>query len=127
MSIRQVRARRVRDDATEVAFQRNHAVQAANGEEDEYPRRIGNYSKGLPHDELGHVDPAAYTCLRRALASGRPEDFEKIPLGCPCGRRLTNPQAGLAFDLQGTDAQASCLRPAPRLDSAEKSAEAAEL
>jgi hypothetical protein len=46
--------------------------------------RIANFSKGLPHNELGEVDPAAYDALLVALASGDPADFEAIPRGvCP--------------------------------------------
>src|SRR5258706_4576876 len=31
-----------------------------NGDEDRYSNFIGNYSKGLPHNSSGEVDPAAY-------------------------------------------------------------------
>lgn len=127
MSIRQVVARSVRDQAAQIASQRNHSTHQGNGEEDEYPNRIGNYSKGLPHDALGHVDPAAYNALRRALGTGRPDDFERIPLGTAAGRRLTNPQAGLAYDLEGSDGQAFSIPPAPRIDSPQNSGEAVEL
>ncbi|TMC06325.1 MAG: vanadium-dependent haloperoxidase [Chloroflexi bacterium] len=102
-------------------------MQETNGEEEQLAGHIANYSKALPHDALGHVDPAAYAGLRRALSSGLPSDFERIPLGTAGGRRLTNPQAGLAFDLEGPDAQALAIPPAPRIDSAENSGEAAEL
>ncbi|MEU3252237.1 vanadium-dependent haloperoxidase [Streptomyces sp. NPDC006997] len=102
-------------------------MQTANGEESDYAPLpfIANYSKGLPHNELGEVDPAAYNLLRRALHTGRHEDFERIPLAGP--RKLVNPQAGLAFDLQGPDAQALTVPPAPRIDSAQGAAEAVEL
>ncbi|MFE6287024.1 vanadium-dependent haloperoxidase [Streptomyces sp. NPDC057877] len=102
-------------------------MQTANGEESDYAPLpfIANYSKGLPHNDQGEVDPAAYNLLRRALHTGRPEDFERIPLGGP--RKLVNPQCGLAFDTQGPDAQALTLPPAPRIDSARNSAEAVEL
>ncbi|MGB7440565.1 MAG: vanadium-dependent haloperoxidase [Coleofasciculaceae cyanobacterium] len=45
-------------------------------------------------------------------------------IGC---RRFVNPQAGLAFDLEGPDAQSLTVRPAPRIDEAENSCEAIEL
>ncbi|PXY22619.1 vanadium-dependent haloperoxidase [Prauserella muralis] len=99
----------------------------SNGEENEYGSFVANYSKGLPHDDFGEVDPAAYHALRRALCTGRPEHFEAVPLGVRRGRRLVNPQAGLAFDVEGPDAHALAIPPAPRLDSAENSAEAVEL
>ncbi len=52
-----------------------------NGDECLYPNRIGNFSKGLPHDDTGEVDSEAYETLIHALTTGDPADFEKIPLG----------------------------------------------
>src|SRR5262245_13604688 len=93
-----------------------------NGEEGDYPY-IANYSKGLPHDGVGEVLPEAYNRLLRAVATGEGEDFEAIPLGPAGRRRLTNPQAGLAFDTEGPDGQSLVLPPAPRIDGAQNSAE----
>src|SRR6185437_1225794 len=75
--------------------------QIANGDEERYPNFIGNYSKGLPHGELGEVAPHAYRLLLEAIASGTTEAFEKLPLGGTT--KLVNPLAGLAFDLEGGD------------------------
>ncbi|MFE3461512.1 vanadium-dependent haloperoxidase [Nocardiopsis aegyptia] len=105
-----------------------------NGEEADYPY-IANYAKGLPHDDAGEVDPDAYRLMVRALQSGDRDDFERIPLGGdkPLGtngpeqRPLVNPQAGLAFDTQGPDAQQIAIPPAPRIDSPQNSAEMGEL
>ena len=72
-----------------------------NGDESRYPNRIGNFSKGLPHNGLGEVDSQAYHSLLEAVNSGQPEDFEKILLGGEV--KLVNPQAGLAFDMEGFD------------------------
>ncbi|MFP3986830.1 vanadium-dependent haloperoxidase [Streptomyces sp. E11-3] len=124
MTDRRFAARDARIRAAEVEFQRPVPVQAANGEETDHPF-VANYSKALPHNEYGEVDPAAYRLLRRALATGSFEDFERIPLGGT--RKLVNPQAGLAFDPEGPDAQALSIPPAPRIDSAQNSAEAVEL
>jgi hypothetical protein len=95
-----------------------------NGDEGLYANRIGSYSKGLPHNHLGEVDPLAYHSLFTALTTGEPADFESIRLGL--GRKLTNPQAGLAFEMQGPDAQALLLKPAPAFSSAEEAGEIAE-
>src|SRR5215475_14046018 len=54
---------------------------ATNGDEALYPHRIANFSKGLPHSRTGEVDLAAYNSLLTALSTGRPDDFENIPLG----------------------------------------------
>lgn len=96
----------------------------SNGDEGRYPNYIGNFHKGLPHDSFGEVDKAAYQTLRDALNSGT--GFDKITLG-PGKRRLTNPQAGLAFDPEGPDPKSLDILSAPQLDSAEEAAEAVEL
>lgn len=127
MSLRQITARRIRDEAAEIAFDRVHQPHRANGEENDFASRIANYSKALPHNDLGEVDRVAYDALLRAVGTGRPDDFERIPLGTPGGRKLTNPQSGLAFDLEGADASSQAIRPAPRIDSPENSGEAVEL
>jgi len=123
---RRTSARLTRLDAAQLAFTRPLPVIANNGEENDYGgKRIGNFSKGLPHNGLGEVDPAAYNALLFALSTGNNADFEAIPLGG--ARPLRNPQAGIAFDLEGPDSHHLALRPAPRIDGAENSAEAAEL
>ena len=122
---RQEEAYRLRVDAAKLARQRPHVTQFPNGDEDRYPNRIASYSKGLPHDGLGEVDSRAYDTLRRALRSGDPSDFERITLGL--GRKLTSPQAGLSFDLEGADSHHLAIPAAPRFDGAEIAGEAAEL
>ncbi len=97
---------------------------AANGEEHDYPY-VANFSKGLPHNALGEVDPAAYQALLKALDTHAQADFEAIPLAGK--RKLVNPQAGVAFDLEGPDCHHVAIRPAPRIDGPESASEAAEL
>jgi hypothetical protein len=115
------------------ALAQKHALvpdHLTNGDEELYANQIGSYSKGLPHDELGEVERGAYDSLIRALTTGRPADFENIPLGCPVPsrqRRLVNPQAALAFDLEGADSHQMAIPPAPAFSSAEESGEMAEL
>jgi len=119
-------ARKIRRDAAQLAFGRPHPPHQNNDEENDHPF-VANYSKGLPHDDLGEVDPAAYQALLDAVTSGDPAKFDAIPLAGANTRKLTNPQAGMAYDLEGPDAQAVTLPPAPRIDSAENSAEMGEL
>jgi hypothetical protein len=97
-----------------------------NGDEDLLPNRIGNFSKGLAHNNVGEVDLNAYQSLLDALQSGAPPTFENIPLGCPGSRKLTNPQAGLAFDIEGFDSDLLEIGPAPKFDSDEEGAEIVE-
>ncbi len=105
-----------------------------NGDESLYPNFIGNYSKGLLHNSFGEVVPDAYNALLAAISSGKFEDFEALStdgfLGCPDPdqqRRLVNPQAGYAFDLEGTDSHQLSMRAAPAFASAEEAGEMAEL
>ena len=95
-----------------------------NQDENLYPNKIGNFSKGLPHNSDGTVVLSAYNALVNAINSGRPADFDAIPLGGTRG--LTNPQSGLAFDMQGPDAQALVQPPAPAFASREQAAEISE-
>jgi hypothetical protein len=71
------------------------------------------------------VDPNAYNALLAAMTSGRESDFENIPLGL--GRRLTNPQAALAFDLEGADSHHMAIAPAPTIAGPRAAGELAEV
>lgn len=95
-----------------------------NGDDDLYHNKIGSFTKGLPHNPDGTVVPGAYNALLTAVSSGSPADFNSIPLGGD--RKLINPQAGLAFDMEGADAHSFVLPPAPAFASREQSAEIAE-
>lgn len=69
-----------------------------NGDETRYAStRIASYSKGLPHDELGHVLPSAYDAYLKALATGSQADFEAIPIAG--ARKLVNPARLIWKDL----------------------------
>ncbi|MER5610041.1 vanadium-dependent haloperoxidase [Micromonospora tulbaghiae] len=98
-----------------------------NGEENIYPGYVACYSKGLPHDDTGEVDPEAYRRLLRAVNSADPADFESVPLDPAGARKLTNPQGGLASNADGIDTTSFTAPPAPRLDSPENSGDMAEL
>ena len=137
---RRLAALGIRQQAAELAAERPRVPDENNGDEVNYnqtdaatgdPPYIGNYSKGLRHDSLGDPDPVSYGSLLRALQSRDPQDFEQILLGTidPGARRmkLTNPQGGLAFDLEGPDAQEPTVPPAPRFDSEVEAHEQGEL
>ena len=98
---------------------------AGNGDDERYENKIANYTKGLPHNQLGEVDPAAYATLAEARQTKNPAAFEAVTLGL--GRPMTSPQAGLAMDLQGPDSHHIGLTPPPRFDSAEQAGEMVEL
>ena len=95
-----------------------------NGDEDLYANKIGNYSKGLPHNQLGEVDRIAWESFMTAIKSGNPDDFDRIPIGG--GDKFTSPQSGVAYDMAGPDTMALAQPPAPAFASAEIAAEIAE-
>ncbi|HXE76196.1 MAG TPA: vanadium-dependent haloperoxidase [Candidatus Xenobia bacterium] len=127
---RRQRAFEIRVEAAEIARDVPLPDHPNNGDEEAYANKIGSYSKGLPHNSAGEVDLNSYNAMIAALTSGDPEDFENIPMGCSNPsqqRRLVNPQAGLAFDLEGTDSHQLAMPPAPALASAWAAGEAVEL
>jgi hypothetical protein len=125
---RRLSAQATREKAARLAAERLHPEHFNNNDEVNYPDRpfIGNYAKGLKHDSVGDPEPISYGSLLRALQSQDPGDFEEIlqPTG---SLKLVNPQAGLAFELSGPDAQAVTQPPAPRFDSKRAAAEMGEL
>ncbi|RPH54836.1 phosphoesterase, partial [bacterium] len=122
---RRERAFQIRYQAALEHLNKPYQAHRSNGDEERYPGRIGSYSKGLPHDAFGEVDETAYASLLTAADSGTWDDF--LAVQTTGGRKLTSPQAGLAFDLEGVDAQDLAIPPAPALRSAEAAGEAVEL
>jgi len=96
-----------------------------NGDDDRYTDYRGSYTKGLPHNSLGEVDPSAYELFLAALASGDSADFEAIPLAGP--RKLANPQAAYAFEMVGPDSHHLGMIAPAALTSAWEAAEGAEV
>lgn len=99
--------------------------QTCNGDELRYANKIGNYSKALPHNQLGEVNLNAYQAFIEALITGNPADFETIPLGGVV--KLANPQAAYAYELVGADSHHLRIDPPPAFSSAQEAAEMAEL
>ena len=88
-----------------------------NGDEGRFANEnyFASFTKGLPHSgPLGEVDAAAYRTLLSALDSGKPADFNIVPQGWPDPTRrrgFVDPQAGLAFDLEGIDSHLLTMPP----------------
>jgi hypothetical protein len=121
---RALQAFEIRRNAALFEFRSSGGPHTNNGDELRYSNKIGNYSKALSHNSLGEVDPVAYAAYLNAIRSGQPSDFENIPLGGNV--RLTNPQAGLAFSLQGADSADLFEPPSPSVASQERADEAVE-
>lgn len=98
---------------------------SGNGDETRVPAFVAMFSKGLPHDNFGFVDPAAYRALADAAASGHGERFEAVPLAG--ARRLVSPQAAFAFTLDGLDPASLDVPPAPAFDSDATAIDAIEI
>ena len=122
---RSAQAFELRLRAAQRARNRATVTQTPNGEEALYPTRIASFTKGLPHNSFGEVDPAAYDGYLRALHSGNQAALDHIPMGM--GRKFTNPLAGLAFDLEGPDGHHLAQAPAPTIASAQGGADLGEL
>ncbi|MGD1836510.1 MAG: hypothetical protein ACPKPY_00445, partial [Nitrososphaeraceae archaeon] len=122
-----------------------------NGDENRYENKIASFSKPLPHDKLGIVDPEAYSNFIYALETKDYDAFENIPMGGSKSigiqsnlsntvsafdflsatsnnyLKLANPMAAFSFELIGPDSHHLYMKPAPRFDSAEEIGEIVEL
>jgi hypothetical protein len=72
-----------------------------NGDQSRYRDHSASYSKGLLQDDIGVVNPAAWTSFMKALHSGRNSDFEAVIMGGT--HTLNGPQGSYAFDMQTAD------------------------
>lgn len=124
---RRVTAFQIRKNAALRYLKEKEGLKRSNGDEERYTDKRANFFKGLPQNELGEVDLDAYAMLLKALDSGKPDEFEAIPLSPFAERRLANPQAAYAFDMTGVDSHATDMPPAPTFASATAAAEIGEI
>lgn len=122
---RAAKAYQVRVDAALFERDQERPQQPVNGDESRYDDACACYSKALPHDALGNADMPALKKMTEAIASGKHEDLEQIPLGGYV--KLANPHAALAFELAGPDAHQLTLAAPPPFASARLAAELTEL
>ena len=111
----------------------NSPIQQNNGDDHKYRNHnyYASFTKGLPHDPNGEVNSDAYRGLLKALESGQLADFEALVLGSaglPKSQRLlmVDPQAGLAFELEGIDPHQLTIKPSYAFNSAGEISEIAE-
>ncbi len=119
------KAYKVRTKAAKFQMKTPPLDHLCNGDECLYPNKIGNFSKGLPHNFLGEVDINAYKKYIKALKTGKVSDFNSIPMGGIA--KLSNPQAAYVFDLIGADCQKMSLAVPPTFSSAWQAGEMAEV
>jgi hypothetical protein len=118
-------AYRIRVEAAERERKLGTPAHPVNGDEERYPTRIGNFSKTLPHNELGEVDPAAYDALRKAVAEGDFKALEAVPKAGRVGYQ--DPMGGLAYNMDGPDSAAIAAPPPPPIASREYATQLAEM
>ena len=141
MSDRRQESYAVRLEAAELARSREYPTHRANGDEQRYAcaQYFMSFTKGLPHNpDTGLLQEAQdFVEFRRAIDDGfidpfsdnsrvrHGAKFEVVgnsvqPVATPPGqfRQWEAPTAGTTYELQGPDAQAVTMAPAPPLLSA---------
>lgn len=130
---RAISARKLRQDAAELAYARPHAKHESNGDEQRYgsAHYAMSFTKGLEHDAATGLvaSPADFLAFRKAIDDGSVEAFTtRIEVPAKVDRRKWEaPTAGLAYDLEGPDGQSLTMAPAPALGSDELAFEMAEV
>ncbi len=115
----------IRTDAAVEQWSQPLPAHPDNGDGAAYASKIGSFTKGLPHDELGEVDRRAYRKLKRALRTGIESRFEAIPMGG--ARKLANPQATYAYSMEGVDSHCTSMPAAPAFADRDEIAEIVEV
>ena len=133
---RKEEAYRIRVEAAESARRRGHPQHRANPDERRYASAnyAMSFTKGLKHDATtGLVDnPSHFEAFRKAIHEATIDPFTlNVPVPAPNDgkkrRKWEAPTAGVVYDLQGPDAQAVTMPPAPELGSEELAYEMAEV
>lgn len=127
-------ARAARYSAASLAHSRTHPKQLSNGDEQKCSGSnfAMSFTKGLEHDpDTGLVkDPKHFMALRTAINDGYIDAFTNrvpVPTFADGRRQWEAPTAGVVYDLEGPDAQAVTMAPAPALGSDELAFEMAEV
>jgi len=88
--------------------------------------KFGVFTKSLSHNSKGEVTAADWDKLTYALLTGSQADFNLITLGLG-ERKLTNPQASLAFGTIGADSHGKTIAACPSVQSRAGGAEMVEV
>lgn len=104
-------------------------TQFDNDDEQRYADQnyCASFTKTLPSDSFGEVEPFAYEQLVRAMRSGEPADFDAIVLDASATARLANPQGAFKYDMEGIDSHSTRINPSHSFRSAEIAGEMAEV
>jgi membrane-associated phospholipid phosphatase len=109
------------------AYQAGQAVASypTNGDETSLPAYIGSFTKGLPHTQLGEVQPGTYETLLHALSTGSQADFENIARGS--GSKFVSPLAAFAYQMEGADSHRLGMDAPPAFSTPDAAGEMVEL
>ncbi len=129
---RKQQAKDVRDTASQLAYDREHPEHQSNGDEQRYAsaKYAMSFTKGLEHNSNnGLIENAEdFRAFRSAIDNGFVDNFTtSVPSAPNKARAWEAPTAGVVYDLQGPDAQAVTMAPAPALGSIELAYEMAEV
>ncbi|MEM1423030.1 MAG: hypothetical protein AAGH64_03405, partial [Planctomycetota bacterium] len=129
-------AKATRDLATEISRLTPQALTRSNGEETDHNAPFpANFTKGLIHNSHGVLDaPEHYRAFVEAINSSDRTLFERSVTTAeslfgddPSWRGWESPRSGHVYELQGPDAGAVGMAPAPRINSSELAVEMAEV
>lgn len=125
LTARANRAYEIRQTAAIMEREAGIIEQFCNGDELRFDNGIASFTKTLRHDQYGEVRLDHFGQLLLALRTGKPADFEAIPMRGEL--KLANPQAAFAFELEGPDSHQMAMPPAPQFVTAETAGEIVEL
>ncbi len=107
--------RRVKAAGNQVLAVVGQGPQPTNGDVEALDGFVGSFSKCLPHDDLGQVDPSAFQALLDGMAA---DDVSSVPLAVGAERKLANPTAAGTFELHGSDSHTTRIAASPALQTA---------
>ena len=124
-SMRAQQALALRESAAVWEAEQPVGAHPTNGDESRLPSYAGSFTKGLPHTQLGEVEPGTYETLLYALSTGKQADFEALDRGS--GAKLVSPLAAYAFQLEGADSHRLGMDAPFSFTSADQAGEMVEL
>ena len=112
-----------------LSYTRTLGTQFDNDDEQRYSSEnyYASFTKTLPSNDFGEVDPWAFEALQTAMRTGARADFDAIPLDEDAARRLANPQGAFRYEVAGLDSHATRMPPSHTFRSAELAGEMGEV
>lgn len=104
-------------------------VQTRNEDEFSFSgqRYYASFSKCLPSNARGEVEPSAFEALVDSLSFDEAQGIDEVPLASTSSRKLANPQGAFQFQSSGIDGHAIRMPASHRIASAELAGEMVEV